>query len=408
MGLLKSFKLTILFIIIASYDVSLVYALDPSEILVVANSRMDGSLELANYYMTKREIPKNNLLSLRLSLKETISRRSYDTGLRDKVVRKIKQLENKETIAAIVVVYGVPLKVEPPRPSWDELEQVRLHQNKISKLQQKSDKTDKDKKREEIKLLRNKITQLQGTNKRAAVDSELTLVKSSEYNLAGWVMNPYFVGSSQLKNIHKKNQVLLVSRLDGPDVKTVYRIINDSIYAEKHGLKGIAYFDARWPYSSESTKSGYELYDSSIHLAGKVTQKRIKTIVDDKEQLFKINSCPNAALYCGWYSLGKYVDSFTWERGAVGYHIASAEAATLRDKRRSLWCLKMLEKGVAATIGPVYEPYVQGFPLPEIFFSYLTEGYMSLGEAYLVSQPYISWQTILIGDPLYKPFSPKE
>ena len=66
----------------------------------------------------------------------------------------------------------------------------------------------------------------------------------------------------------------------------------------------------------------------------------------------------------------------------------------------------MLAKGAAATIGPVYEPYVQGFPLPEIFFGFLVEGYMSLGEAYLVSLPYISWQTILVGDPLYQPFKP--
>lgn len=56
----------------------------------------------------------------------------------------------------------------------------------------------------------------------------------------------------------------------------------------------------------------------------------------------------------------------------------------------------MLEKGVAATVGPVYEPYVQGFPLPELFFSRLAEGYMSLGESYLVSLPYLSWQIILI------------
>lgn len=65
----------------------------------------------------------------------------------------------------------------------------------------------------------------------------------------------------------------------------------------------------------------------------------------------------------------------------------------------------MLEKGVAATIGPVHEPYVQGFPLPELFFGHLVEGYMSLGEAYLISLPFLSWQTILIGDPLYRPFA---
>jgi len=67
----------------------------------------------------------------------------------------------------------------------------------------------------------------------------------------------------------------------------------------------------------------------------------------------------------------------------------------------------MLEKGVAATIGPVGEPYVQGFPLPEIFFSGLLGGDLTLAECYLISLPYLSWQMVLIGDPLYRPFKSK-
>jgi uncharacterized protein (TIGR03790 family) len=68
----------------------------------------------------------------------------------------------------------------------------------------------------------------------------------------------------------------------------------------------------------------------------------------------------------------------------------------------------MLEEGVAATIGPVYEPYVQAFPLPDLFFSKLTEGYLTLGEVYLISLPFLSWQMVLVGDPLYLPFKPAE
>jgi len=64
----------------------------------------------------------------------------------------------------------------------------------------------------------------------------------------------------------------------------------------------------------------------------------------------------------------------------------------------------MLEKGVAATIGPVGEPYVQAFPVPEIFFGYLVDGYLSLAESYLISTPYLSWKMVLVGDPLYRPF----
>jgi hypothetical protein len=38
------------------------FALDPGEILVVANRRVPEGIDLANYYMEKRKIPKKNLL----------------------------------------------------------------------------------------------------------------------------------------------------------------------------------------------------------------------------------------------------------------------------------------------------------------------------------------------------------
>jgi len=101
---------------------------------------------------------------------------------------------------------------------------------------------------------------------------------------------------------------------------------------------------------------------------------------------------------------GKYIAAFDWQRGAVGYHIASSECTTLKKEGSQVWCKRMLEEGVAATIGPVAEPYVQGFPLPEVFFSYLLDGYYTLAESYFLSLPYLSWQMILIGDPLYRPF----
>jgi hypothetical protein len=64
----------------------------------------------------------------------------------------------------------------------------------------------------------------------------------------------------------------------------------------------------------------------------------------------------------------------------------------------------MLEKGAAATLGPVGEPYVESFPLPEVFFGLLTDGTLTLVECYTVSNPFWSWKMVLIGDPLYRPF----
>ena len=64
----------------------------------------------------------------------------------------------------------------------------------------------------------------------------------------------------------------------------------------------------------------------------------------------------------------------------------------------------MLEKGVAATLGPVKEPYLQSFPLPDVFFPLLMTGQHPLIEVYYRTTPYLSWRQVLIGDPLYTPF----
>ena len=139
---------------------------------------------------------------------------------------------------------------------------------------------------------------------------------------------------------------------------------------------------------------------------GRVAESgRMPVKLDSTERLFQPGECPDAALYCGWYSLGKYVDAFTWKPGAVAYHIASSECATLKQKGSRVWCKRMLEEGAAAVIGPVDEPYVQAFPVPEIFFGLLVEGYLTLAECYAASTPWLSWRMVLIGDPLYRPFA---
>jgi uncharacterized protein (TIGR03790 family) len=64
----------------------------------------------------------------------------------------------------------------------------------------------------------------------------------------------------------------------------------------------------------------------------------------------------------------------------------------------------MLEDGVCATIGPVYEPYLVAYPRPEEFFALLLQGDLTLVECYYHTKPFNSWMMTLIGDPLYRPF----
>ena len=61
-------------------------------------------------------------------------------------------------------------------------------------------------------------------------------------------------------------------------------------------------------------------------------------------------------------------------------------------------------KGATATMGCVYEPYLGATPDIGIFFERLLMGF-SFGEAAYASQRVLSWQTTVIGDPLYHPLS---
>jgi uncharacterized protein (TIGR03790 family) len=350
------------------WEFSPAYALDPDEILVVANSQVSGSLDLARYYMKKRNISRDRLLSVSVSAHEVVSREEYEKAILLPVRKAVKKLQEAGRVHCLVLFYGMPLKVKPSQPDHGGMPQQKTQH--------------------------------------AALDSEIALALVDSYTLEGWLENPYFLGFQNKKTLLQKDDVLMVSRLDGPDERTVYRIMDDTLAAEKTGLQGNGYFDARWPLPESKQLSGYALYDAAIHSAARLVGRRMPVRLDEKEALFGPGECDHAALYCGWYSLGRYIDSFTWTKGAIGYHIASSECTTLKDTSSQTWCLKMLEKGVVATIGPVYEPYVQGFPSPDIFFGHLVEGYMSLGECYLVSLPYLSWQMVLIGDPMYQPFKP--
>jgi uncharacterized protein (TIGR03790 family) len=183
-------------------------------------------------------------------------------------------------------------------------------------------------------------------------------------------------------------------------------MIDDTLSAEKKGLQGTAYFDARWSEPEKRQTSGYAFYDQSIHRAASLFKQRniMPVVLNDKQALFQPGDCPDAAIYCGWYSLKKYIDAFEWKPGAIGYHIASFECATLKEHDSHVWCKKMIEKGVVATLGPVAEPYVEAFPPPEIFFNLLIDGRLTLVECFAASNPLLSWKMVLIGDPLYRPF----
>ena len=382
-------------------------ALEPDEVLVLANRNAARSKGLAEYYMTERNIPKENLVLVWVTDRETCSREEYEKKVVPPVRRFLAE-DKQNRIRCIVSFYGMPLKIASPGLTEKEQHRVAsLEQKKerLARMLENAGEKEKPSVRKKLKQTRQELKRYKRTLDRgASLDSELSLVKKDKYPLKMWQPNPYFLGFSNQQTSIRKSEVLMTARIDGPDSDTVKRIIDDTIEAEQNGLSGTACFDARWDPPEKKNVSGYALYDRSIHRAYQnlKTISGIKAKLNQTSDLFQEGDCPDAALYCGWYSLANYVDAFDWQKGAVGYHIASQECQTLKNENTNVWCKKMIDDGIAATIGPVGEPYVQSFPMPEIFFPYLVQGNLTLAESYLVSLPYLSWKMVLVGDPLYR------
>ncbi len=240
----------------------------------------------------------------------------------------------------------------------------------------------------------------------ASVDSELTLVLIGNFQLTNWLINPFLKKYSKVPGIEFiRRKTIMVCRLDAPSTDMVKRIVDDSIEIENSGLVGTLYIDARGMDDSNK-KDSYGRYDKHLRNLNSIVKSKssLPVVLDNQPGLFTEKSCADAALYVGWYSLAKYVDSFEWKKGAVGFHIASSEASTLRREGSQVWCKRMIEEGVAATLGPVEEPYLDSFPLPDVFFPLLMTGKFTLLETYFRSTPFVSWRLVLIGDPLYTPF----
>ncbi len=245
----------------------------------------------------------------------------------------------------------------------------------------------------------------------ASVDSELSFLwwNAETYPVGGRLPNPLYLGYAG-QVAEWPLPTLMVSRLDAPTPEHVRGMIDQSIETESRGLSGKVYVDARG-IKKEGAPLSTGFYD--LDMQNFATQFRkgsnYPVILENTEQrLSQPGDAPNVALYVGWYRLRHYENAFTFNPGAIGYHIASGEAANVHNPQESGWCKNALERGITVTLGPVDEPYLDAFPLPTEFFGLLYSGKYSLVEAYYLSTRYLSWKMVLFGDPLYRPWPPSD
>lgn len=364
---------------------------EPPAVVVLANRNVDASIELARYYMEKRSIPYEHLCILDLPTGEQMARDDYNNRLRDPLLsflRKHDWITQKprpdqevlfhetpwnttdSSLQYLVSMYGVPLRVADTR--------FRI----VTRITDRLGKP--------------------GAKNLAAVDAELALLLAPPYDIAGTAPNPLYRKMVMTRELGG-HYVVVATRLDGPDPGTVRDMIDDALFAERYGLQGRAYFDARGLTQGPYFKGDFWIREANERL------KRLgyETAIDLEEAIWPdVYPMEHAAFYLGWYTEdvdGPFTrEAFEFQRGAITYHLHSANAVSLRTDDR-YWAGPLLKRGSAATMGSVSEPFLTYTPDLNIFIDRLIYGF-PFGDAAYMSQSVLSWQMTFVGDPLYRPF----
>lgn len=354
--------------------------------VVLVNSRQAESVALGEYYLRRRGIPRANLIALPLPVAETITRREFVDRiwqpLQDELFRRgwIEGVQSRSTdaegrrrvaatgqrLAYLVVCRGTPLRIQHEPANVDPAAAARLPE--------------------------------QFRTNAAAVDSELSLLAHGSPETLGIVRNPLFPGRAP-GAVADAGLLLRVSRLDGPTDAAARDLVDSALAAERQGLIGRYYIDLGGPIGDgehwlESTRA--QLADLGYY-----------GDVHPGPGLFgPADRFDAPAFYFGWYAgdvVGPFLrEGFRFAPGAIALHIHSFSAASLRTADRH-WCGPFVARGVAATFGNVHEPYLELTLRPDLLLRHLAAG-ATLGEAAYRAMPALGWQTIVIGDPLYRPF----
>jgi uncharacterized protein (TIGR03790 family) len=355
-------------------------------VILLTNSAAPDSQAIAKHYAEVRGVPPSNIISLRMSVEETITWKEFvatiwqpledalvtkgwidaiPMDLYDEVGRREYAISGHR-IAALILCRGVPLRIAHDPSLYKEVEPLTDHAE-----------------------LR--------TN-RGAVDSELSLLAQTDYPINATLPNPLFHNDHPTD--YGQAQVVKVSRLDGPTAADALHLVDLAMEAERNGLLGRAYVDIAGPHPSGDRWLGDAAAD--LRTLG------FDISVGHGPGTFPASARIDApAFYLGWYAPdlnGPFrLPGFRFPPGAIAVHMHSFSAQTLRSATVG-WCGPLIARGATATMGNVFEPYLEYLHRPDLLMKALARGEDLVDAAYY-ALPVLSWQSILIGDPLYHPFA---
>lgn len=351
-----------------------------ANVLVVANEALPASVEIAEYYAHRRHVPANQLLKIRTSVADQVSRQEFDRTIQDPIVAWLARTGSHDRILYVVLTKGVPLRIAGQGGGR--------------------------------------------TTTLASVDSELTLLyrrmTGQAVSPAGTVANPYFLGDAQPSTArrfsHVAQDIFLVTRLDGFSTADVKGLIDRSIAPATTGRVILDQRAGANDKPNEWLAAAAKKLEAQ-GLGERVVLEQSSRLVEDQKDVL------------GYYSWGSNDPSFTsrvpavaFAPGALASLFVSTDARTFTEPpaewKPGPWESKqsyhagspqsltgdLVRAGVTGVAGYVNEPYLDTSIRPDILFPAYFAGF-NLAEAFYLALPALSWQSVVIGDPLCAPFA---
>ena len=358
-----------------------VSAQSAENVAVVINENSGESREIGEYYARKRALPPSNVLRIRASAEETIDRSAYSSTIELPIAASISREGLQDRLLYLVLTKGVPLRI--------------------------SGTSGPD-----------------GTG--SSVDSELTLLYRkmtgiSNLPVAGRIDNPYFLGARDAREArsftHRDHDIFLVSRLDAFTAWQALEVVD----------KG-----------SAPVTDGRIVLDQQDGLVNRTGEEWLKNAADrltaqgrgDQVLLeTTVKGARGVRPVLGYYSWGssdpqnrvRKVD-MGFAPGALAATFDSASARTFREPPAD-WVPgdpadpvhsfagssqsligDLIREGATGVAGQVAEIDLQSAIRPEVLFPAYLSGF-NLIESFYLAMPYLSWQSVVIGDPLCAPFA---
>jgi uncharacterized protein (TIGR03790 family) len=246
----------------------------------------------------------------------------------------------------------------------------------------------------------------------ASVDSELTLLytklKGRVVRLDGPLPNPFY-RQMKARFQHRQFPIYLVTRLAGYDFSDVAAMIDRSLQARNRGK---FVFDLK---ASDRDGGNDWLQEAARSLP------KDRVVLEDTSHV--LYNQRDVIGYASWGSNDRdrtqRMLGFGWLPGAIATEFVSTDGRTFvrppdgwnittwEDRTHffagspQTLTADYIHEGATGCSGHVYEPYLAATPHPQYLFPAYFTG-RNLAESYYLSISSLSWQNIVVGDPLCK------